>query len=136
MEAVRGFEYATFGQETADKVSRKSTILPFTRNTFDPMDFTPVCFNEYDNNTRVTGNAAELAQAVLFLSGVQHYAEIPAGMEKVPDYVKEIMREVPVDWDETRFVDAYPGKYIVLARRKDDTWYVAGINGEEREKKY
>ncbi len=134
MESIRGIEFATFGQESADKVPRKSTIIPFTRNVFDPMDFTPVCFNEYDNNTRRTGNAAELAQAVLFLSGVQHYAEIPSGMQNVPDYVKQIMRDIPVDWDETVYVDAYPGKYVILARRKDDTWYVAGINGEEAEK--
>ncbi len=134
MESVRGFEYATFGQETADLVPRKSTILPFTRNAFDPMDFTPVCFNEYDHNTRITGNAAELAQAVLFLSGVQHYAEIPAGMGKTPEYIKQIMSEIPVQWDETHFIDAYPGKYVIIARRKDNKWFVAGINGEGIEK--
>lgn len=136
MESVRGFEFATFGQETSDLVPRKSTILPFTRNAFDPMDFTPVCFNEYDHNTRVTGNGAELAQAVLFLSGVQHYAEIPSGMDKVPEYVKKIMSEIPVKWDETHFVDAYPGKYIIIARRKDKKWFVAGINGEETEREF
>jgi len=134
MEAVRGFEFATFGQETADLVPRKSTILPFTRNAFDPMDFTPVCFNEYDNNTRITGNAAELAQAVLFLSGVQHYAETPSGMDKVPAYVKQVMSEIPVQWDETHFVDGYPGRYVIIARRKDKKWYVAGINGEGTKK--
>ncbi|MBN2524248.1 MAG: glycoside hydrolase family 97 catalytic domain-containing protein [Bacteroidales bacterium] len=130
MESVRGFEYATFEQRSADKLPKKITILPFTRNTFDPMDFTPVCFNEYDHNTRVTGNGAELAQTVLLLSGVQHYAEIPSGMKMVPDYVQQMMREIPVDWDETRFVDGYPGEYLIIARRKNQTWYVAGINGE------
>ena len=78
MEAVRGLEFATFGQESADRVPSKATTLAFTRNAFDPMDFTPVCFTEYDNFERVTGNGAELAMAVLFLSGVQHYAETPA----------------------------------------------------------
>jgi len=130
MESVRGFEYATFDQGSADKLPKKITILPLTRNSYDPMDFTPVCFNEYDHNNRVTGNGAELAQTVLLLSGVQHYAEIPSGMKKVPDYVRQVMREIPVDWDETRFVDGYPGKYVIIARRKNQTWYVAGINGE------
>jgi len=135
MEAIRGLEYATFGQETADKVPGKSTIIPFTRNIFDPMDFTPVCFTEYDNNTRITGNGAELAQAVLFLSGIQHYAETPSGMVTVPNYVKEMMREIPVSWDESRFIDGYPGKYIIMARKAGKIWYVAGINAEKTEKK-
>lgn len=131
MEAIRGFEFATFDQETADLVPSKATMLAFTRNAFDPMDFTPVCFTEYDNFKRVTGNGAELALAVLFLSGVQHYAETPKGMATVPDYVREMMSEIPVSWDETRFIDGYPGRYIVLARRSGDDWYVAGVNAEE-----
>jgi len=131
MEAIRGFEFATFDQATADLVPSKATTLAFTRNAFDPMDFTPVCFTEYDNNKRVTGNGAELALAVLFLSGVQHYAETPKGMASVPDYLREMMSEIPVSWDETRFIDGYPGKYIVLARRSGDDWYVAGVNAEE-----
>jgi alpha-glucosidase len=129
MEAIRGLEYATFTQETADKVPAKSTTIPFTRNVFDPMDFTPVCFNEYDNNLRVTGNGAELAQAVVFLSGVQHYAETPVGMSKVPVYVKQAMKDIPVSWDETKFIDGYPGEYVVIARQKGNKWYIAGING-------
>ena len=136
MESVRGFEYATFGQETAERVPVKSTILPFTRNTYDPMDFTPVCFNEYDNNHRITGNAAELAQAVLFLSGIQHYAETPQGMENVPGFVREMMSKIPVSWDETRYVDGYPGKYVVLARRTGNVWYIAGINAEANMKTF
>lgn len=133
MEAIRGFEYATFGQETADKVPHKSTVVTYTRNIFDPMDFTPVCFNEYDNNKRVTQNGAELAQAVVFLSGVQHYAEIPKGMAKVPDYVKQAMKDIPVSWDETKFIDGFPGEYIVIARRNGDTWYIAGISSIEKD---
>lgn len=130
MEAIRGLEYATFEQASADRVPVKSTIVPFTRNVFDPMDFTPVCFTEYDHDHRVTGNGAELAQAVVFLSGIQHYAVTPKGMATVPDYVKNVMKEIPVAWDETRFIAGFPGKYVVIARRKEGTWYVAGINGE------
>ena len=128
MEAVRGLEFATFDQESADRVPSKATTLAFTRNAFDPMDFTPVCFTEYDNFERVTGNGAELAMAVLFLSGVQHYAETPRGMSGMPDYVKEMMVDIPVAWDETRFIDGYPGKYLVISRRSGTSWYVAGIN--------
>jgi len=131
MEAIRGFEFATFDQATADLVASKATTLAFTRNAFDPMDFTPVCFTEYDNFERMTGNGAELAMAVLFLSGVQHYAETPYGMATVPDYVREMMREIPVSWDETRFVDGYPGRYIVLARRTGNNWFIAGVNAKK-----
>jgi alpha-glucosidase len=134
MEAIRGLEYATFGQETADKVPAKVALLAFTRNAFDPMDFTPVCFNDYDNNRRVTGNGAELAQAVIFLSGIQHYAEIPSGMAKVPDYVKVLMQEIPVVWDETTYIDGYPGRFLALARRSGKEWYIAGINAERETK--
>ena len=128
MEAIRGLEYATFDQESADKVPSKATTAAFIRNAFDPMDFTPVCFTAYDNFERVTGNGAELAMAVLFLSGVQHYAETPGGMAIMPEYIKEIMGAIPVAWDETRFVDGYPGKFVVVARRTGDVWYIAGIN--------
>jgi len=131
MEAIRGFEFATFDQATADLVASKATTLAFTRNAFDPMDFTPVCFTEYDNNKRMTGNGTELALAVLFLSGVQHYAETPEGMATVPGYVKEMMKEIPVSWDETRFIDGYPGRYLVMARRSGNDWYVAGVNAEK-----
>ncbi len=131
MEAIRGFEFATFDQATADLVASKATTLAFTRNTFDPMDFTPVCFTRYDNFERRTGNVAELALAVLFLSGVQHYAETPMGMATVPDYVREVMRNIRVSWDDTRFISGYPGRHIVLARRAGDTWYVAGVNAGE-----
>jgi hypothetical protein len=128
MEAIRGFEYATFDQESADKVPSKATTVMFTRNAFDPMDFTPVCFTSYDNFERVTGNGAELAMAVLFLSGVQHYAETPRGMAGMPEYVRELMSAIPVSWDETEYIDGYPGRYVVIARRAGDAWYVAGIN--------
>jgi alpha-glucosidase len=134
MEAVRGFEYITFEQGNADHEPNHACMLPFTRNVFDPMDFTPVCFSEVPNIKRVTTNGFELATAVIFWSGIQHFAETPRGMAAVPDYIKTFMREVPVVWDETRFIEGFPGKLVVLARRVSETWYVAGINGENIEK--
>ena len=70
--------------------------------------------------------------AVLFLSVVQHYAETPRGMTGMPGYVKDMMTDIPVAWDETRFTDGYPGKYLVISRRSGTIWYVAGINSEKR----
>ncbi len=134
MESVRGGEYLTFDQPDCDQEAGHCTVIPFTRNLFDPMDFTPVFFSEIPNMQRRTSNAFELALSVLFLSGIQHYAEVPAGMAGVPEEVKQILKDVPVAWDETRFVSGYPGKHVVIARRSENTWYVAGINGEAVDK--
>ncbi len=134
VEAVRGFEYVTFGQFDADNEPNHSCMLPFTRNVFDPMDFTPVCFSEVPNIKRITSNAFELSLSVIFYSGIQHFAETPKGMKTVPDYVKNFLREIPNHWDDTEFINGFPGRFVVLARKGDNTWYVAGINGEEKEK--
>lgn len=131
VEAVRGFEFATFTQQGQDEVVRHSAMLPFTRNLFDPMDFTPVVFHDIPNIKRATRNGFELAQSVLFLSGIQHYAETPEGMATVPAYVKTFMRELPRAWDEVRFLDGEPGKYVAIARRAGTQWFVAGFNAED-----
>ncbi len=132
MEAVKGFEYVTFGQENADHEPSHAAMLPFTRNVFDPMDFTPVCLDRVsDRIRRKTTSAFELALSVIFTSGIQHYPEIPAGMAKMPDYVKDFMKKVPSIWDDSRFLAGYPGRYVVMARQKAGKWFVAGINGED-----
>jgi alpha-glucosidase len=136
-EAVRGFEMVTFGQGDADKQATHCTILPFTRNAFDPMDFTPMnLYKVTTNSIRRTTSAFELALSVLFLSGIQHFAESPEGMAKVPVYVKKFLQQLPDNWDDVRFIDGYPGKEVIIARRSGNKWYVAGINGELKEKKW
>ncbi|HOT97695.1 MAG TPA: glycoside hydrolase family 97 catalytic domain-containing protein [bacterium] len=130
MEAIRGEEYVTFGQFFADNQASHCTVIPFTRNLFDPMDFTPVNFSGIPNVQRRTTNGFELALSVLFTCGIQHIAETPGGMAAQPDYIKEYMRTVPVIWDDVQFIDGFPGKYVVLARKQANRWYIAGINGE------
>lgn len=134
MEAVRGFEFVTFEQINADLEANHSCVLPFTRNVFDTMDFTPVCFSEVPGIKRVTTNGFELALSVIFWSGIQHFVETPDGMAAVPAYVRDFLRELPSQWDDSRFVEGFPGKLVVIARRFEETWYVAGINGEGIEK--
>lgn len=134
VEAVKGFEYVTFDQNNADLEPNHCCVLPFTRNVFDPMDFTPVCFTEVPNIKRVTTNGFELALSVIFWSGIQHFAQTPEGMAAVPDYVKDLMKEVPSRWDDTRFIDGYPGKFVIIARKFNNNWFIAGINGEDVEK--
>ena len=135
MEAIRGLEYCTFEQKNADEEPTHATMLPFTRNVFDPMDFTPMVLDRINHIQRRTTSAFELALPVLFTSGITHYAEIPAGLAKAPDYVRDFIREIPAVWDDTKFIDGYPGKFVVLARQGDGHWYLAGINGETAERK-
>lgn len=131
MESIKGFEFTTFSQADQDPVAQHVATALFTRNIFDPMDFTPMVFGDIPNIKRVTENSFELAESVLMISGVQHFAEIPEGMATAPDYVKAFLGELPREWDDVKFVDGYPGKYAVLARKAGDVWYIAGINAEQ-----
>ncbi|HLP76254.1 MAG TPA: glycoside hydrolase family 97 catalytic domain-containing protein [Candidatus Paceibacterota bacterium] len=137
MEAIRGFEFITFEQANADQEPSHAAMLPFTRNVFDPMDFTPVCLDKIGRVTRRTTSAFELALSVLFVSGIQHYPETPEGMAKMPAFVRDFMRHVPSVWDDSKFIDGFPGKWAVIARkgRNEKRWYVAGINGEATARK-
>ncbi|WP_149913817.1 glycoside hydrolase family 97 protein [Sphingobacterium cavernae] len=135
VEAVRGFEMVTFMQEDADRQAEISSILPFTRNVYDPMDFTPMNLSKINSQVqRRTTASFELATSILFLSGIQHYAESPEGMKAVPEIVKNLLRNLPDQWEDSRFISGYPGKDVVIARKAKDTWYVAGINGENTAK--
>lgn len=134
MEAVRGMEFTTFEQADEDKMPTHAAMLPFARNLFDPMDFTPMVFGDIPKIKRSSSNGFELATSVLYISGIQHFAEIPEGMATVPAYVKSFLQELPRSWDDSRLVDGYPGQYVVIARRSGDTWYIAGINATNADK--
>jgi hypothetical protein len=135
MEAVRGLEFVTFEQAFAEDEPTHAAMLPFTRNVFDPMDFTPMVLDRINRIERRTTSAFELALSVLFTSGIQHYPEIPEGLAKAPPYVREFLKRVPSVWNDVRFIDGFPGKHAVIARQGDGRWYVAGINGERDSKR-
>jgi len=134
-EAVRGYEFITFEQVNADRAPSHGAMLPFTRNVFDPMDFTPFCVDGPGKIKRRTTYGYELATTVLFTSGLQHIVETPDGLAKQPDYVRDFLRRVPAAWEETRFLTGEPGKLAVFGRLgADGIWRVAGINGEAEAK--
>ncbi len=135
MEAIRGMEFVTFDQKNAEDEPWHAAMLPFTRNAFDPMDFTPVVLDRIRNIERRTSSAFELALSVLFTSGIQHYAEIPDGMAKAPGYVQQFLREVPASWDDVKFIDGFPGQFVVIARRAGKQWWIAGINADRQPRK-
>jgi hypothetical protein len=129
-EAIYGYEMITFNQKDADAAPAHMVMSAFARNAFDPMDFTPVNLYKVPRIERRTGISFELATAVIFLSGIQHFAESPDGMSKMPEAVKNFMQNVPSHWDEVKFIDGYPGKYYAVARRAGSKWYVAAINAD------
>jgi hypothetical protein len=134
-EAVFGYEMITFSQDAANKAPSHSVNSAMIRNVFDPMDFTPMCLYKIPGIKRITTPAFELATSVVFLSGIQHYAETPQGMSHVPEYVKDFLRKLPNHWEDVKFIDGYPGKYFVIARKGNGRWYISGINGENSTKK-
>lgn len=133
-EAIKGEEFITFEQEVANLQPSHCTMIPFTRNVFDPMDFTPMVLDSIPNIKRITTPAFELALPVLFLSGIQHIAETPDGMAKMPQYVVDYLKDIPTNWDDSKFIEGYPGKYAVMARKKDNIWHIVGVNGENSPK--
>lgn len=140
-EAVLASENLIFNQKFTDVHAYNATILPFTRNAVAAMDFAPVFFNkrlardpENHGNYRRTTDAFEVATSVLYLSPVQHFGLTPNNLEEQPEYVLDFIRKVPTVWDETVFIDGYPGKHVVMARRKGEKWYVVAVNGEKKAK--
>jgi alpha-glucosidase len=131
MEAVRGEECYIFDDKYPERAPIQNTILPFTRNAVGPMDYTPVTFSNNKNPRRTTA-AHELALSVLFETGWLHFADKAASYLELSGAPKEFLKQVPVTWDETRFVAGEPGQLAIVARRHGDTWYCAGVNGQNQ----
>ncbi len=134
MEAVKGAEQYGWDSSFANAAPKQNIVLMCTRNVVGPMDYTPVTFTSYECCKHVTSNAYELALTVLFESGILHFADRVSAYENLDDKIKAFMKAVPVAWDDTKFLDGYPGKLMLMARRKNNDWYVAGANGEAMEK--
>ena len=135
-EAVLASENLHFGQGACDAEAHNACIHPFIRNTVGSMDFGGSALNKFYNadnahgTQRKTSDVFALATAVLFQSAVQHFALAPNNLTDAPSWAIDFMKKVPTTWDEVRFIDGYPGKYVILARRSGSKWYVVGINAE------
>lgn len=137
-EAVLASENLIFGQNHCDLEAMSATLHPFIRNAAGIMEFGGTFLNRRLNRgndggtTRRTGDAFELATAILFQNPVQNFALAPNNLTDAPTEAIEFMKAVPTTWDETRYVDGYPGKFALIARRHGNTWYLAGINAQDK----
>ena len=137
-ESARGTEYESFGGNNVNH----TTILPFTRLIGGPMDYTPGIFepdcskmNPNNKSHARTTLARQLALYVTMYSPLQMAADVPENYERFMDAF-QFIKDVAVDWDETKYLEAEPGEYVTIARRAKGTtnWYVgctAGYNGHE-----
>ena len=135
-ESARGTEYEAFGGNNVNH----TTILPFTRLIGGPMDYTPGIFETHidkmnpDNHSQVRSTLArQLALYVTMYSPLQMAADVPENYERFLDAF-QFIKDVAIDWDESRYLEAEPGEYITIARRAKgtDNWFVgctAGYNG-------
>ena len=133
LEGVRGAEWYNNGPEFTTTAPEHNTTLPFTRNVVGAMDYTPVTFTN-SQNPHITSYGHELALSVVFESGFQHLADRPDGYYDLPDAARTFLKEVPNAWDDTKLLDGYPGRNIIIARRKGDLWYIGGLNSERFER--
>ncbi len=136
-EAVLASENLIFNQHFCDNEAFNACLHPFIRNTVGCMEFGGTFLNKRLNRgndggtTRRTTDVFQLATAVLFQNPIQNFALAPNNLTDAPQLCIDFMKQVPTTWDEVRFIGGYPGKYVVLARRHGDTWYVAGINATQ-----
>ncbi|MBB5353487.1 hypothetical protein HNR46_003748 [Haloferula luteola] len=127
-EAVLGTESYMFDDRYPEKSAQLHTLLPFTRNVMAPMDQTP--FGLASKRYRRLNSAAhELAAAVVFQTGLLSYADSPDRYRILPPEVLEVMRDLPVEWEEIRWLGAEPGELVVVAKRAGKTWWIGAMNG-------
>ncbi len=119
LEGVQGAEHAVMKPlSPAHNVN-----LVFTRNVIGGMDYTPVTFSA---PARVTSDGQELAESVVFESGLQHFADTPESYAEHP-LAARLLRAVPAAWDDTRLLSGRPDSHAIVARRSGERWFVGGI---------
>ena len=133
-EAVLASENTFFNEHHAIQEGFELTMHPFCRNAVASMDWGGTIMNRYmspDNKSRhrrYTSDIFEMAAAIVIQTSVQCIAMQPNNLTDLPQMELDFLKEVPTSWDETRFIDGYPGKYIVMARRSGEKWYIVGLN--------
>ena len=137
-EAALASENLFFTQHHCDKEGFELTMHPFSRNALGSFDWGGIIMNRRmsrDNksrNYRRSSDTFEMATGIVLQTAVNCVAMQPNNLNELPDFELDFLRALPTTWDETRFVDGFPTRYAILARRHGSDWYVAGINGTEQ----
>ncbi len=131
MEAVRGGESYKLAGDWWNKLAPMHNVnVALTRNVMGPVDYTPGIVSRNAPKYKTCTTAAhELALGVVFHSGITHWCDSVEAYRGLDPPVKELLRDLPRTWDETRLVSTKPADHVVLARRSGDRWYLAGISG-------
>jgi len=130
-ESARGTEYQAFGNSRNHP--NHVTLLPFTRLIGGPMDYTPGIFQmDLTNGSHVNATITnQLALYVTMYSPLQMAADFPENYERFADAF-QFIKDVAIDWDESKYLEAEPGQYITVARKAKGTnnWFIGNVNGE------
>ena len=139
-EAVLASENMVFSQHFCDNEAFNATLHPIIRNAVGAMEYGGSFLNKHLNRAnkggseRKTSDAFQLATAVIYQSPAQNFALAPNNLVDADKICLDFMRDVPTLWDDTVLLEGYPGKFVVIARKSGDKWYVAGINAEKEPK--
>ncbi|MBQ0073914.1 MAG: glycoside hydrolase family 97 catalytic domain-containing protein [Prevotella sp.] len=135
-EAVLASENVYFSEHHAKQEGFELTMHPFCRNTVASMDWGGSIMNHYlskDNKSRhrrYTSDTFEMASAIINQTSIQCICMQKSNLEELQAFELDFLKNVPTTWDETKFIEGYPGKLAILARRHGEKWYIAGLNGE------
>ena len=137
-EAVLASENLFFGEGATISEGFDLTLHPFCRNATASMDWGGIIMNKFmstDNksrHSRKTTDIFELASGITMQTSVQCVAMQPNNLQELPQFEMDFLRELPTTWEETHFIDGYPGKYVVMARKATNgKWYIAGLNAQK-----
>jgi len=137
-EAVLASENVFFNEGAAKRQPFDLCMHPFCRNASASMDWGGIIMNKYlskDNksrHTRKTTDIFEMASGITMQAAIQCVAMQPNNLDELPQFEMDWLRAMPTTWDETQFIEGYPGRYVVMARRHGNDWYVVGLNALEQ----
>ena len=137
-EAMLASENVYFTEHHARQEGFELCTYPFTRNAVGSADWGGVLMNTHmsrDNKSRhprYTSNVFEMASALIMQSSINAVVLCPNNLSELQPFELDFLRELPTTWDETRFLDGYPTRYVALARRHGSKWYVGALNGTQK----
>jgi alpha-glucosidase len=113
------------GMEKRQPSVRNDLTVPFVRNVMGPVSYTIIRFNRSPGS-----HSYQMAMSVVYEAGLMIYAELHQNLLDWPG--REMIKDVPSNWDETKFIDGMPGSHVIMARRKGQDWFIGGMTSDAR----